>query len=108
MEAGAAGIARTMVRNAPRRRGRARKPKPLCLQLAAPAEQVQRAAQLPGEPADIILHPDTAAAHGIADGQKVRVHNRSGEIILVAKVHPVCERASPRSRTGMSMPMSIS
>ena len=41
-----------------------------------------------GEPADIFLHPDTAADHGIADGQKVRVHNKSGEITVTAKVDP--------------------
>jgi anaerobic selenocysteine-containing dehydrogenase len=39
-----------------------------------------------GEPAEILLHPDTAAAHGIADGQRVRVHNQRGEIILAAKL----------------------
>src|SRR5207302_2772722 len=31
---------------------------------------------------------DTAAAHGIADGQRVRVHNKRGEIELTAKVDP--------------------
>ena len=41
-----------------------------------------------GERAEILLHPDTAAAHGIADGQRVRVHNKRGEIILPAKVDP--------------------
>jgi len=41
-----------------------------------------------GEPADIFLHPDTAAAHGIANAQKVRVHNTRGEIIVTAKVDP--------------------
>ncbi len=39
-----------------------------------------------GEPADILLHPDTAVAAGIADGQKVRVRNKSGEILLTAKI----------------------
>ncbi len=39
-----------------------------------------------GEPADVLLHPETAAAHGIVDGQKVRVRNRSGEIVLSARV----------------------
>ena len=41
-----------------------------------------------GEPADILLHPDTAADHGITDGQRVRVHNRRGEIVVTAKVDP--------------------
>lgn len=39
-----------------------------------------------GEPADILLHPDTAAEYGITHGQKVRVFNKSGEIILIANV----------------------
>jgi anaerobic selenocysteine-containing dehydrogenase len=41
-----------------------------------------------GETANIFVHPDTAAAHGIIDGQQVRVHNKSGEITLAAKVDP--------------------
>jgi anaerobic selenocysteine-containing dehydrogenase len=39
-----------------------------------------------GEPAEVMLHPDTAAEYGITDGQTVRVHNKSGEIFLPAKV----------------------
>jgi anaerobic selenocysteine-containing dehydrogenase len=64
------------------------KPKPLVL---TPRRQVKKLnAQLSfmGEPADIFLHPDTASAHGIADGQRVRVHNKRGEITLTAKVDP--------------------
>jgi anaerobic selenocysteine-containing dehydrogenase len=63
-------------------------PKPLVL---TPRRQVKKLnAQLSfmGEPADILLHPDTAAEHGIADGQKVRVHNTRGEITVTAKVDP--------------------
>lgn len=41
-----------------------------------------------GSPADIILHPDDAAARGIANGQKVRVQTTRGEIILTANVDP--------------------
>lgn len=64
------------------------KPRPLVL---SPRRQVKKLnAQLSfmGEPADVFLHPDTAAAHGIADGQKVRVHNQRGEITVTAKVDP--------------------
>jgi anaerobic selenocysteine-containing dehydrogenase len=39
-----------------------------------------------GSPADIILHPDDAAANGISHGQKVRVHTSRGEIFLTANV----------------------
>ena len=63
-------------------------PKPLCYSSRRQRRKFNAQLSFLGEPADIILHPDTAAAHGIADGQKVRVHNRNGEIILVAKVDP--------------------
>ncbi|MCE7795423.1 molybdopterin-dependent oxidoreductase [Sphingobium sufflavum] len=39
-----------------------------------------------GSPADIILHPRDAAAHGIAHGDRVRVTTDSGAIILIANV----------------------
>jgi anaerobic selenocysteine-containing dehydrogenase len=39
-----------------------------------------------GEPANVILHPETADAHGISDGQQVRVYNQNGEIIVIAKL----------------------
>jgi len=45
-----------------------------------------------GSPADIILHPDDAAAHGIAHGQKVRVHTSRGEIFLTANVSTTIRR----------------
>ncbi|MFM5908899.1 MAG: molybdopterin-dependent oxidoreductase, partial [Novosphingobium sp.] len=43
-------------------------------------------------PADIILHPETAAERGIEHGQKVRVYNKSGEIFLTAVVDPGARR----------------
>lgn len=39
-----------------------------------------------GSPADVILHPQDAAAHGIETGDRVRVTTDSGEIVLVAHV----------------------
>jgi anaerobic selenocysteine-containing dehydrogenase len=39
-----------------------------------------------GSPADIILHPEDAAAHGIVDGTPVRVSTSRGAITLTAKV----------------------
>jgi anaerobic selenocysteine-containing dehydrogenase len=45
-----------------------------------------------GEPANVLLHPDTALERGIADGQKVRVHNERGEVVLVAKVDPTMRK----------------
>jgi anaerobic selenocysteine-containing dehydrogenase len=43
-------------------------------------------------PADIILHPDTAAERGIVEGQKVRVYNKAGEIFLTAVLDPGAHR----------------
>lgn len=39
-----------------------------------------------GSPADIILHPDDAAAHDIAHGDQVHVTTQSGRITLIANV----------------------
>lgn len=39
-----------------------------------------------GEQADILMHPEDAAAYGVRNGQMVRVHNENGEITLVAKL----------------------
>ena len=61
-------------------------PKPLCYSSRRQRSKFNAQLGFLGAPADIILHPADAAAHGIADGQKVRVHNTRGEIILTAKV----------------------
>jgi len=61
-------------------------PKPLCYSSRRQRSKFNAQLSFLGEPADIILHPDDAAARGIADGQPVRVHNESGEITLTAKV----------------------
>lgn len=39
-----------------------------------------------GEVCDCLIHPETAADHGIADGARVRVWNASGEIVTTARV----------------------
>lgn len=41
-----------------------------------------------GEVAEVIVHPDDAAAHGVADGQRVVVRSPQGELVGVAKVDP--------------------
>ena len=56
-------------------RPRSGKPKPLCYSSRRQRSKFNAQLSFLGEPADIILHPDDAAAHGIVDGQKVRVHN---------------------------------
>jgi anaerobic selenocysteine-containing dehydrogenase len=35
---------------------------------------------------ELLLHPDDAAAHGLADGDRVEVGNTRGEIVLHAKL----------------------
>jgi anaerobic selenocysteine-containing dehydrogenase len=61
-------------------------PKPLCYSSRRQRRKFNAQLSFLGAPADIILHPDTAAAQGIVDGQKVRVHNKSGEITLTARL----------------------
>ena len=62
------------------------KPKPLCYSSRRQRRKFNAQLSFLGAPADIILHPEDAAARGIADGQKVRVHNARGEILLTANV----------------------
>jgi anaerobic selenocysteine-containing dehydrogenase len=45
-----------------------------------------------GAPADVILHPETAAERGINDGARVRVFNKAGEIYLTAKLDPTMRK----------------
>jgi anaerobic selenocysteine-containing dehydrogenase len=61
-------------------------PKPLCYSPRRQRRKFNAQLSFLGEPADILLHPEDAAAHGIAHGQKVRVYNKSGEIILTANL----------------------
>jgi anaerobic selenocysteine-containing dehydrogenase len=42
-----------------------------------------------GEPADVIMSTETAAEHGIVDGQNVKVRTKSGEITLTARIDPM-------------------
>jgi anaerobic selenocysteine-containing dehydrogenase len=68
------------------------KPRPLCYSSRRQRNKFNAQLSFLGAPADILLHPDDAAAHGIEDGQHVRVHNASGEITLMAKVDPQMRR----------------
>ncbi|MBU6266957.1 MAG: molybdopterin-dependent oxidoreductase [Sphingomonadales bacterium] len=45
-----------------------------------------------GEIADCLIHPETAAQHGVVDGQPVRVWNASGEITVTARIDPGTRR----------------
>lgn len=61
-------------------------PRPLCFISRRQRRKLNAALSFLGSPADIILHPADAAAHGIAHGDTVRVSTRRGEIYLTANV----------------------
>jgi formylmethanofuran dehydrogenase subunit D len=61
-------------------------PRPLCYISRRQRRKLNASLSFLGSPADIILHPDDAAAHGILHGQRVRVHTSRGEIFLTANV----------------------
>ncbi|HTV96273.1 MAG TPA: molybdopterin-dependent oxidoreductase [Steroidobacteraceae bacterium] len=64
------------------------KPKSLCYTPRRQRRKFNAQLGFLGEPAEVLLHPDTAAARGIVAGQRVRVYNKSGEIFLTAKIDP--------------------
>jgi anaerobic selenocysteine-containing dehydrogenase len=62
------------------------KPRPLCLTSRRQFKKLNAQLSFLGEPAEVLLHPDTAAERGIADGQHVRVFTKRGEIVLTARL----------------------
>lgn len=64
------------------------KPRPLVLSSRRQVKKLNAQLSFMGEIADLFLHPDTAATHGIEDGQQVRVSTERGEIVVTAKVDP--------------------
>jgi anaerobic selenocysteine-containing dehydrogenase len=67
-------------------------PRPLCYISRRQRRKLNASLSFLGSPADIILHPDDAAANGINHGQKVRVHTSRGEIFLTANVDAAIRR----------------
>jgi anaerobic selenocysteine-containing dehydrogenase len=67
-------------------------PRPLCYISRRQRRKLNASLSFLGSPADIILHPDDAAANGISHGQKVRVHTSRGEIFLTANVDAAIRR----------------
>ena len=61
-------------------------PRPLCFISRRQRRKLNAALSFLGSPADIILHPEDAAANGIAQGDRVRVSTSRGEIFLTAEV----------------------
>ena len=64
------------------------KPKPLVLSSRRQRRKFNGQVSFLGEIADCLINPDTAEQHGIADGQKMRVWSKAGEIVVTAKVDP--------------------
>jgi anaerobic selenocysteine-containing dehydrogenase len=62
------------------------KPKPLVYSSRRQRSKFNGQISFLGEPADVLLNPETAAEHGITHGQKVRIFNKAGEIFLTANV----------------------
>jgi anaerobic selenocysteine-containing dehydrogenase len=61
-------------------------PKPLVLSSRRQRRKFNGQVSFLGEIADCLIHPETADQHGIADGQKMRVWNKAGEIVVTAKI----------------------
>jgi anaerobic selenocysteine-containing dehydrogenase len=61
-------------------------PAPLCFIPRRQRRKLNASLSFLGSPADIILHPEDAAAHGLRSGDRVRVSTASGEIVLIANV----------------------
>jgi anaerobic selenocysteine-containing dehydrogenase len=67
-------------------------PRPLCYISRRQRRKLNASLSFLGSPADIILHPEDAAANGIVHGQKVRVRTPRGEIFLTANVNATIRR----------------
>jgi anaerobic selenocysteine-containing dehydrogenase len=67
-------------------------PRPLCYISRRQRRKLNASLSFLGSPADIILHPDDAAANGISHGQRVRVRTSRGEIFLTANVDAAIRR----------------
>ena len=63
-------------------------PKPLVYTARRQRKKFNAQISFLGETCDLLLHPDTAADHGIADGQTVRVFNKAGEVFVKATLDP--------------------
>jgi anaerobic selenocysteine-containing dehydrogenase len=61
-------------------------PRPLCYISRRQRRKLNAALSFLGSPADIILHPEDAAANGIEHGRQVRVQTSRGAITLTANV----------------------
>ncbi|TGD76127.1 molybdopterin oxidoreductase [Mangrovimicrobium sediminis] len=67
-------------------------PKPLCFSSRRQRRKFNAQLDFLGEEANALLHPLDAEAHGIRDGQMVRVSNDSGVVEFVARIDPGVRR----------------
>jgi anaerobic selenocysteine-containing dehydrogenase len=68
------------------------KPKPLVYTSRRQRRKFNGQIGFLGEICDCLIHPETAAEHGIDDGQQVRVWNKAGEVIVTARLDPTMMR----------------
>jgi anaerobic selenocysteine-containing dehydrogenase len=61
-------------------------PRPLCFISRRQRRKLNASLSFLGSPADVILHPADAAAHGIVHGAPVRISTDRGAIVMVANV----------------------
>jgi anaerobic selenocysteine-containing dehydrogenase len=67
-------------------------PRPLCFSSRRQRRKFNAQLDFLGAEANVLLHPEDADARGIGDGDRVRVHNDSGTIELVARIDPGMRR----------------
>ena len=71
-----------------------RPPAPLCLVPRRQKRHVNSQLTFLGDAPEVLLHPDDAAAAGVADGQPVIVRSASGELTGTAHVDPAIRRGA--------------
>lgn len=71
-----------------------REPTPLVLVPRRQSSQLNSQLEYLGEPAEVLIHPDDAAAAGVLDAQKVTVRSANGELTGVARVDPSIRRGA--------------
>jgi anaerobic selenocysteine-containing dehydrogenase len=64
------------------------KPRPLVYTSRRQRRKLNGQISFLGEICECLIHPDTAEEHGIEEGQKMRIFNKSGEITVPAKLDP--------------------
>ena len=71
-----------------------REPAPLMLVPRRQRRRLNSQLEFLGESAEVLLHPDDAAAAGVVDGEHVIVRSQHGELTGIAKVDPSIRRGA--------------